>query len=220
MKSSRSTSDKRWLSIPVAARLGIASLFGILAGFATGYYLSWTYAPLVFWDVTALIAAGGIWVSVHAMDAAHTKKHATIDDPGRGIVDMILVFASLASLAAVFVLIIHAGSASGLEKIIDIGLGVSSVVISWVLVHITYMLRYADLYYKGDGAIDFNTAAAPTYQDFAYLAFTIGMTYQVSDTSLKTTELRTIARQHAVLSYIFGTAIIATVINTLAGLAR
>jgi uncharacterized membrane protein len=103
---------------------------------------------------------------------------------------------------------------------LDICLGVLSVVASWTLVHLIYMLRYADLYFKEGGAIDFNSNEDPTYQDFAYLAFTIGMTYQVSDTSLKTTGLRTIARQHAIMSYIFGTAIIATVINTVAGLGK
>lgn len=183
-------------------------------------HVSWTYAPLVFWDVTALVAGTALWFSVRRMNAAETKKHATIDDPGQGMVDMILLLASVASLAAVLVLIVKASEANGLTKALDIGLGVGSVIISWALVHLIYMLRYADLYFKNGGAIDFNSKEEPTYQDFAYVAFTIGMTYQVSDTVMKSSELRKTVRQHAILSYVFGTAIIATAINTVAGLAK
>ncbi len=54
-----------------------------------------------------------------------------------------------------------------------------------------YTTCYARLYYTGeDGGIDFNEDEPPTYIDFAYLAFTIGMTFQVSDTDLKTKAIR------------------------------
>ena len=58
------------------------------------------------------------------------------------------------------------------------------------------------------------------YIDFAYLALTIGMTFQVSDTNLKTTSIRRTALRHALLSYAFGTLIIATTINLVAGLTK
>jgi uncharacterized membrane protein len=86
-----------------------------------------------------------------------------------------------------------------------------------------FMLRYADLYFKGNGGINFNskgTADAPTYSDFAYVAFTIGMTYQVSDTNMETAEIRRAVLYHALLSFVFGTAIIASTINFVAGLAK
>ena len=44
------------------------------------------------------------------------------------------------------------------------------------------------------------------------------MTFQVSDTALQTRKMRRIALGHALLSYLFGTVIIATTINALAGL--
>lgn len=56
--------------------------------------------------------------------------------------------------------------------------------------------------------------------DFAYLAFTLGMTYQVSDTDLKTARLRRIVLFHTLLSYLFGTVIVAATINLVAGLAK
>ncbi|HWU24733.1 MAG TPA: DUF1345 domain-containing protein [Candidatus Paceibacterota bacterium] len=209
---------RRWLSLPVVIRFVIASVIGGAAAYGVGHWLSWEYTPLVFWDVTVLIISLGLWIAIRSMSATETKAHATKDDPGRGTVSAILLLASFASLAGVLVLLIDTHNANGLFEALDIVLGIGSVIASWVLIHLLHTLRYADLYFKGGKAIDFHDSEEPTYQDFAYVAFTIGMTYQVSDTDFTTREIRTAARQHAVISYVFGTAIIATVINTLASL--
>jgi uncharacterized membrane protein len=74
------------------------------------------------------------------------------------------------------------------------------------------------MYYE-DGGVDFNERAPPCYTDFAYLAFTIGMTFQVSDTDLQTREFRRVALCHALLSFVFGTGILATTINLVASLS-
>jgi uncharacterized membrane protein len=87
------------------------------------------------------------------------------------------------------------------------------------MVHTLFTLRYAALYYgRPGGGIRFNSAEPPTYADFAYLAFTVGMTFQVSDTALHSTTLRRTVLQHALLSYLFGTGILATTINLVASL--
>ncbi|MGB8384414.1 MAG: DUF1345 domain-containing protein, partial [Dermatophilaceae bacterium] len=57
------------------------------------------------------------------------------------------------------------------------------------------------------------------YRDFAYLAFTIGMTYQVSDTDLQTSPIRLTALRHGLLAFLFGTVIVATTINLVVQLA-
>jgi uncharacterized membrane protein len=46
------------------------------------------------------------------------------------------------------------------------------------------------------------------------------MTFQVSDTDLKTSEIRATALRHALLSYLFGSVILAATINLIAGLAN
>jgi uncharacterized membrane protein len=102
-----------------------------------------------------------------------------------------------------------------------VGLSVASVVLAWSVVHTVFSLRYAKLYYQGEGGgVDFNEEESPCYTDFAYLALTIGMTFQVSDTNLKTKEIRRTALRHALLSYVFGALIIATTINLIAGLTK
>ena len=95
-----------------------------------------------------------------------------------------------------------------------IGSGIATIVVSWAIVHTIFTLRYAALYYAGPrGCVDFNEDDDPCYADFAYLAFTIGMTYQVSDTDLTSKAIRHTALRHAMLSYLFGTVIIAATIN-------
>jgi uncharacterized membrane protein len=44
------------------------------------------------------------------------------------------------------------------------------------------------------------------------------MTYQVSDTSLQDSSMRAAALRHALLSHLFGSGILATIINLMASL--
>lgn len=91
--------------------------------------------------------------------------------------------------------------------------------LSWGLVHTIFTLRYARSYYSRPvGGIDFNEDDPPTYLDFAYLALTIGMTFQVSDTNLTAKGIRRIALSHTLLSYLFGAVIVALVINVVSSL--
>jgi uncharacterized membrane protein len=204
-------------------RISLAFVFGIVISVLVGIFVSWNYAPLVLWDVTALVILVPLLITVFRFNGAQTKKFASREDPGRGVADVILILASIVSLGAVGALFLQSGNSSGTTQLVQIAVGLVSVVISWTIIHTVYMLRYADLYFKGDGGIDFNekdSAYKPTYSDFAYIAFTIGMTYQVSDTNIHTHELRKAALYHALLSFVFGTAIIASTINFVAGLAK
>ena len=127
----------------------------------------------------------------------------------------------MASLAAVGVVLFGASHAPGNGRFWQAALAVFSVFVSWTMVHTVFTLKYARLYYGGEpGGIDFNEADPPQYSDFAYLAFTIGMTFQVSDTDLQSKEIRRTALQHAWLSFPLGAVIIATTINLVSGLAK
>jgi len=133
------------------------------------------------------------------MSAEQTASHAARADPTGSMTDAIVLSASLASLAGVGYLLI-AGSAKGGEAYGAAAVGIGSVIVSWFAVHTVFTLRYARLYYAGAqggiGGIGFNQPEAPAYVDFAYVAFTIGMAYQVSDTDLQTRKLRATALQH------------------------
>jgi uncharacterized membrane protein len=92
---------------------------------------------------------------------------------------------------------------------------------SWAVLHTIFVLRYARLYYSEPvGGIDFKQESDPTYRDFAYVGFTVGMTFQVSDTDIGKSTIRTAVLRHALLSFIFGAVILAITINLLAGLSK
>jgi uncharacterized membrane protein len=195
---------------------------GAVAALIVGLSGAWPYAPLAGWDTAALVFSVSVWIAVIGrMSSAQTAAHATREDPGKAATDVIVPTAAVASLAAVGFLLVRATSSKGSTQDLLAGAGVASVALSWFAVHTLFTLRYARLYYSGAvGGVDFNQKVPPRYLDFAYLSFTIGMTFQVSDTDLTNRGIRRTALRHALLSYVFGTVIIAITINVIAGLAK
>jgi uncharacterized membrane protein len=199
--------------------VAVAASVGVAAGALTSVFTFWQAATLIGWDVGAVVLVGWIWWAVAMLNAEETKTHAGREDPSLRLTELIVLAAGVALLAAVGMALLRAGSATGATKAYLIALGVLSVALSWGLVHTVFALRYARSYYKRPvGGIDFNEDDPPTYLDFAYLALTIGMTFQVSDTNLTTKPIRRIALAHALLSYLFGAVIVALVINVVSSL--
>jgi uncharacterized membrane protein len=178
-------------------------------------------APMIGWDVLSLTYCGWVWSTVWRLDPEATAAHATREDPSRDQADLVLLGAAISSLAAVGAELFGAGGAPGNLKYIEAALALASVFVAWTLVHTVFTLKYARLYYSGTpGGIDFNDSGRPDYPDFAYLAFTIGMTFQVSDTNIETKLIRRTALRHAWLSFPLGAVIIAACINLVSGLAK
>lgn len=210
---------RRWAVVSSRTRMVVMLVAGLIGSVATGLLWAWGYAPLVGWDVAALVFMVWVWLAIGSMGASATATHATREDPGSAASNVLVVVASVASLGAVGFVLIQAGSAQGARQNLLALLGLVSVAVSWFSVHTLFTLRYARLYYTGkDGGVSFNQPTPPCYLDFAYLAFTLGMTFQVSDTNLEAPEIRHTALRHALLSYLFGAVILAGTINLLAGL--
>ena len=202
-------------------RFTVAFSAGTVVGAVVATTSAKVIGPLAGWDTAAIIYITWAWILMARLGAEETSRLAVREDPGRAAVDAILLTASVASLASVASVIAVAGPHSTVDPLPGAALGAASVVVSWALVHVVFTARYARLYYTGpDGGIDFNEPDPPCYLDFAYLALTIGMTYQVSDTDIQAKAIRRTALGHALLSYLFGAIILATTINLLAGLAR
>jgi uncharacterized membrane protein len=206
-------------------RLRLRFTVSLAVGLAVGLVVSIASAgilgPLVGWDAAALVYVSWAWAVMWPSDPRATGDLAVREDPGRATMDVILLAASVTSLASVGSVIAAGASHGPVSPKVAGVLGVASVVLSWFLVHTVFTARYARLYYTGPvGGISFNEDDPPQYTDFAYLAFTIGMTYQVSDTNLQDRSIRRTALRHGMLSYLFGAVILATTVNLLAGLAR
>lgn len=209
----------RPLSTP--RRLGAGLAVGAAAGLIAAFVAPWQAVPLLVWVATALTWVISVWVHIVPMDDVRTHQNATREDPHGPLADALLLAASIASLGAVVLGILKAAHTNGPEKPLLLASGIAAIITSWGVVHTVFTLRYAALYYAAAGAgVDFNDDDNPNYVDFAYVAFTIGMTYQVSDTQLTTKAMRHTALRHALMSYLLGTVIIAATINVAAGLAK
>ena len=194
---------------------------GVVAAIVVIALGPWWLAPLAAWDVASALLLAWTWRSLWPLDGAQTGRHAVEESPNRTNTDLLLLGGSVISLAAVGLVLVRASSEAGLEKGLLVATGVASIVLAWSVVHTVYTLRYAKLYYTGaHKGVDFNEDGAPCYADFAYLALTIGMTFQVSDTNIGSKEIRRAALRHAWLSFPLGAVIIATSINLVSGLEK
>ncbi|NGY65934.1 DUF1345 domain-containing protein [Lentzea sp. NEAU-D13] len=201
----------------VAVAVAAGAVSGLVVALITGHA---EFGPLVGWDVATLVYLVRAWLVIWPMDAEETAQHAVRNDPTRRVAEVLLLVAAIASLVSVGFVLARAAQTTGAAELLRVGLGVLSVVLSWTVVHTIFTLRYARLYYYGaDGGVDFNQEEPPDYGDFAYVAFSIGMTFQVSDTSLSGREMRRTALKHALLSYLFGTGVLATTINLVASIS-
>ncbi len=202
-------------------RLLEAFVVGLIAGIVVSFFGPWALAVLVGWDVSSLIFLVGIWMIIWPMEADATSKHSQTADPSRVLADAAVVTAAVASLGGVGFILLKAAHSTGGSKVFFLVVGIASVIFAWAAVHSVFTLRYAAAYYKEPaGGIDYNQDEPPRYTDFAYLAFTIGMTFQVSDTNLKRDDVRRLALKHALLSYLFGAVIIGLVINVVSSLLQ
>lgn len=193
---------------------------GVLVALVLAISAPWWVVPLGGWIAAALVFVTWMWHSLEPLDGPTTAARARREDPSRTSSDVLLVAASLVSLLAVGLVLVKASKLHGLDKGLLVGACVFSIVLSWSVVHTVYTLRYARHYYGGRASVDFNEDDLPVYADFAYLALTIGMTFQVSDTNLKTRDTRRLALGHALLSYAFGSLIVASTVNLIAGLGK
>lgn len=176
-------------------------------------------AVLVGWTV----AAGGLllwaWRISWPCDAEGTKRLA--EEEGRTrVTDTVVLGSTVASLAAVVEALARSSTRDAVGML-SVAFGVLVVFLSWALVNTVFALKYARLYYAGgDGGIDFGQGEPPAYSDFAYVALTVGMSFAVPDTRILATSIRKVGLGHALLSYLFGTVVIAVAVNLVTNLGQ
>jgi uncharacterized membrane protein len=173
------------------------------------------------WDSFARCALALTWLTIIAAETHHIRQKARTQDLSR---TLIFVFTVIAACASLFAVIFLLSSAKEIHLPLHVALSIFAIVAAWSLMHTVFALRYAHIYY-GDsddpnehaGGLEFPRDDAPDYLDFAYFAFVIGMTCQVSDVAISSKPLRKLALLQGVLSFGFNTVILALAINTIAG---
>jgi uncharacterized membrane protein len=206
--------------LSAAQRALIAVGIAVVVGLVIMPFAPWQLAPLAGWVAGAAWWLVSVWQKVRPLGPQETESSATREDDSRVAAELLLVSASVASLLGTGFALIKANQTTGGGKAFLTTVALLTVVVSWAVVHTVFALRYARLYYtKPIGGIDFKTRdERPDYHDFAYVAFTIGMTFQISDTDIQSRVIRRAVLRHALLSYLFGAVILAVAVNTIAGI--
>ena len=216
----------RWLGwhAPDLRRAGFVLVIGVVIALVLMRFGSWGLALVGGWDAAALTFLVTTWAIIARADGVRVQRLATREDTTRAASAALLVAASVASLLGAGIALHGAAHQSGPMRLLLAVLAVLTVALSWLVTNTVYTLRYAHLHFAAPApGIDFPGPAGhepPSYRDFAYVALTIGMCYQVSDTALGDPRIRRTALAHATVSYVFGVVIVAGSVNLISGLVR
>ncbi|MFC6707310.1 DUF1345 domain-containing protein [Flexivirga alba] len=189
------------VGVVVGAAVALSNIpFGVLCGIAA--------------MATTFVVSGAL--ALWPMDATATRQHARRESLPPLVEELAIVATASGALIGIVVLLTLGHSHSGHAAA---ALGLLGAFMTWAMLHLMYTARYALLYYTEPvGGIDFNDEEAPSYRDFFYFSYNLGMTYQVSDTGISGSAFRAVVLRHCLLSYVFGTVILAATINLVAGI--
>jgi uncharacterized membrane protein len=198
----------------------LAALLGVTGTLLAPGHVDWQVRAVVGWDLAATTLTVIAWWTIVRADAAETRRRASAEDPGRVMLWVIALGSSAFSLFAATFVIREVRGLPGVDAHLWTALALLAVLLSWLLTHTSYTLRYAHLYYRGgkSGGLEFPGGHPPADIDFAYFSFTIGMCFQVSDVVVSDRRLRRAALGHALLSFVYNTTILALALNMIFGL--
>lgn len=207
--------------VSAGTRLLASALAGAGLGALVGILTEPRYAVGSAWCAASLMWLLWVWIPLRRLDPEQTRRLASREDGSRSAADAVITVAALASIGALGFYLKQAATSHGPAELAAAGLGMGTIALSWLMVHSMYALRYARLYYDDDrgGGIDWNSDEDPDYRDFAYFAFNLGMTYQVSDTSVGNKAIRRVVLQHCLLGFVLGVVILGSAVNIVAGLS-
>ncbi|WP_326965322.1 DUF1345 domain-containing protein [Arthrobacter sp. PL16] len=177
-------------------------------------------APLIGWAVAGGVFLGWAWAKAWPAGPEATGKLALQEGRSRRLLDSLIISATFISLVAVVFALLRSQQKDpiGVAAAILAALG---VVIAWALINTVYAFKYARMYYHDNHHhFTFNQNEDPSYSDFAFAAFSIGMAYSASNVNESSTPSRRIGLGHALLSYFFGTFVVAVAINLVVSLGQ
>ena len=156
--------------------------------------------------VTAITWLGG--AKPDALRAAAARN-----DGGRGT----LLAISALLLAAILVVVgLEIGAPQSVFQIIVV---VATLFLAWAFGNMVFAVHYAHMFYdraasrRDRGGLSIPGTTTPDFSDFAYFAFVLGMTFQVSDIVITRNAIRRVALFHGIVAFLFNIGIVALTVN-------
>jgi uncharacterized membrane protein len=204
-------------------RLGTAFLIAAVAYIVQPDSITWHTRIVVSWDLGTLAYLGLAWALVARADARVTRDHALREDQSGFFIFLFVIGAACASIVAIGFVVGTIRDLPFGARAWHLALTIVALVSSWVLIQTVFAFRYAHRYYAGPhgepapaAALLFPGGREPDYLDFAYCAFVVGMTSQVSDVAVASRSMRRLTLIHGVLAFLFNIAVLALSINIIA----
>ena len=202
----------------IALALGLAALAALSLAGTPG---SAALRMIVAGDVFFLAYLKLTLAFIRRTTAPDLRARAANPDEGLPLILLVTGATVVISLASVFVLVEHGGSAG----LLALPLVAAAVPLGWLTMHTMIAFHYANLYYAPDGdgdgdagGLDFPKSPEPGLWDFLYYAYVVGMTAQVSDVVVTREGLRRVTLAHGVFSFFYNTVILALAVNAAANL--
>jgi len=175
---------------------------------------------IIYWDTFIVVMLLAEWRIIFRSNAAMCRLRARTDDPGNIFILFVSIFGSIAGLTGAIASIRNPDPT--MQRLGDLGI-VSMVFVAviggWFLMQTSYTLHYPRIYYADSdepGGLNF-PGSEPDDRDFAYFAFGVGMTFQVADVAVTSKRMRHVVLKHSLFSFWYNLAIIALLINVVAG---
>ena len=203
--------------------LFVGSLIGIgVAAFLPGS-VSLTTRLLAGWDTGVAIYLILIQWLMMRCNVDRIRRRAAEQDEGAFAILLLTIIATMASMVAIVVELGGLKQAQQATAIIQVGVAIATILLSWAFVQTIFAIHYAHEYYgeRRDGKIGglmFPADAKPDYWDFLYFSLVIGMTSQVSDVQVTSKVIRRVVSMHGVLSFLFNLTVLALTVNMVSNL--
>ncbi|MFJ4221896.1 DUF1345 domain-containing protein [Curtobacterium luteum] len=204
----------------LSMQAGVAGIVGLVVASAAVVLGVPDLALLLGWVVAAAVFLAWSWSRAWPADPDTTRSLARHEDRSRKLVDSLIITATLLSVVLVVFALLRSQQKDPVGSAAAV-LAVVGVVAAWALVNTVFAFKYARMYYIDDRhRFDFDQDEEPAYSDFAFTAFSIGMSYSASSITKSSTPSRRVAMGHALLSYFFGTFVVAVAINLVTSLTQ
>ena len=209
-----------WNTIRARPRMTISAIFGALVLFFSPTDVGTTRA-LLAWNAGVILFVVLILAMMGKTKATDIRDHSTAEEEGRFTVLTVVIAAAVMTLIAIGIEIFSIKEMQGTPRALRFALTFGTVISSWVFVHVVFAIYYAHEFHAESmgrkkamrGGLNFPGEVLPDYWDFIYFAFTVGMTAQTSDVVITSRRMRRLVIIHALVAFIFTTAVIALTVN-------
>jgi len=198
-------------------RIYLALVAGAATWGAAGLFLPASLRLSLAGDIAFALYLVLMWVNMLPLKPDRLRLRSDYEDEGAWIIFIITVAAVALSVGNLFMILNSRAPSASL-----LALAFSGVPLGWLTLHIVMAAHYSHIFYTNAktgrarvdaGGLDFPDTKEPSYWDFLYYSFVVGMTAQTSDTQVTSTRMRKLTLFHGLLSFLYNTVLIALAVN-------